>query len=62
MLGIEGLKVFKGIPANQVSELDPNSIDPYFHIGEYKILRENLNSFIINFYGGEAIFPQYSYD
>ena len=49
MLGIEGLKVFKGIPANQVSELDPNSIDPYFHIGEYKILRENLNSFIINF-------------
>lgn len=62
MLGIEGLKVFKGIPANQVSELDPNSIDPYFHIGEFEILRENLNSFIINFYGGEAIFPQYSYE
>ena len=62
MLGIVVLKVFKGIPANQVSELDPNSIDPYFHIGEFEILRENLNSFIINFYGGEAIFPQYSYE
>jgi len=62
MLGIEGLKVFANIPDSLVSPLDPNSTDPYFSVGEYKILRESLNSFIINYYGPEGIFPQYSYE
>ncbi|MBO6792931.1 MAG: CHASE2 domain-containing protein [Balneolaceae bacterium] len=64
MLGIEGLKVFDNIPDSLVSKLDPNSTDPYFHVGDYSILRDNLNSFIINFYGAETdeIFPIYSYE
>jgi adenylate cyclase len=62
MLGIEGLKVYANIPDSAVSKLDPNSTDPYFHIGDYSILRDNLNSFIINFYGPEGIYPQYSYE
>jgi adenylate cyclase len=62
MLGLEGLKVFNEIPDSEVSKLDPNSTDPYFHVGDYHILRDNLNSFIINYYGPEGIFEQYSYD
>ncbi len=62
MLGIEGLKVYADIPDSAVSPLDPNSTDPIFRIGEYEVVRENLNSFIINYYGPEGIFPQYSYE
>lgn len=62
MLGIEGLKVYADIPDSAVSKLDPNSTDPYFHVGEFSILRDNLNSFIINFYGPEGMYPQYSYE
>lgn len=62
MLGIEGLKVYADVPDSAVSKLDPNSTDPYFHVGEFSILRDNLNSFIINFYGPEGIYPQYSYE
>lgn len=62
MLGIEGLKVYADVPDSTVSKLDPNSTDPYFHVGEFSILRDNLNSFIINFYGPEGIYPQYSYE
>lgn len=62
MLGIEGLKVYADIPDSAVSKLDPNSTDTYFHVGEFSILRDNLNSFIINFYGPEGMYPQYSYE
>lgn len=62
MLGIEGLKVFDNIPDSLVSPLDPNSKDPLFNIGDYQVVRESLNSFIINFYGPEGLFPQYSYE
>jgi adenylate cyclase len=62
MLGLEGLKIYEGIPDSAVSPLDPNSTDPLFHVGEYQILRESLNAFIINYYGPEGLFPQYSYE
>ncbi len=62
MLGIEGLKIYDSIPDSLVSPLDPNSTDPEFHVGDYHIKRESLNSFIINYYGPEGLFPQYSYE
>ncbi len=62
MLGLEGLKVYESIADSLVSPLDPNSRDSFFNIGDYNIQRETLNSFIINYYGPEGIFPQYDYE
>jgi adenylate cyclase len=62
MLGLEGLKVFADIKNEDISPLIQSNEDEYFRVGEYNILRDNLNSFIINFYGGEQLFPQYSYE
>lgn len=62
MLGIEGVKLFRDIADDQVDALDGTSESEHFHVGEYAIRRENLNSFIINYYGPEGIFPTISYD
>jgi len=62
MLGLEGLKVFENIPDSLVDPLDPNASDPIFRVGQYEIRRESLNSFIINYYGPEGMFPLYSYE
>lgn len=62
MLGLEGLKVFENIPDSLVDPLDPNANDPFFRVGQYEIRRESLNSFIINYYGPEGMFPLYSYE
>lgn len=62
MLGIEGIKLYYDIPEDQIDSLDASSDSEYFHVGEFAIRRENLNSFIINYYGPEGLFPTISYD
>lgn len=61
MLGLEGLKLYSGIDNNSIDAFDPNSKESVFTFGEYKIQRDNLNTFIINFYGPEGHFPAKSY-
>lgn len=66
MLGLEGLKLYSNISDEEIdqfdSNLNSNSNYPIFKFGEYEIERDNLNSFIINFYGPEGIFPTISYE
>lgn len=62
MLGLEGLRVYSDIPDSLVSPLNPNAKNDTFSFGDYHILRDNLNSFIINYYGPEGMFPTYSYE
>lgn len=62
MLGLEGLKLFGDIPDEQIDEFDSQSGNESFRLGNYHIQRDNLNSFIVNFYGPEGTFPTISYD
>ncbi len=61
MLGIEGIKLFDGIRDDEVDALDVNS-EGDFRVGKYVIKRESLNSFIVNYYGPEGMFPTISYE
>tara|TARA_R110000868_G_scaffold259361_9_gene517423 strand:- start:17297 stop:19465 length:2169 start_codon:yes stop_codon:yes gene_type:complete len=62
MLGLEGLKLYNDIPESEIDSFDSNSKESIFNLGEYKIERDNLNTFIINFYGPEGHFPSKSYE
>ena len=64
MLGLQGLKLFSEISDSEIDTFDSESGDnfPVFNFGKYKILRDNLNTFIINYYGPEDLFPTISYE
>ncbi len=62
MLGMEGLRVYQDLKPGALQELSSVTKDGGFNIGEYTIQRDNLNSFIINYYGPEGIFPEYNFD
>jgi len=62
MLGLEGLRVYQGLESDAFQDLRSVTKENDFTIGEYSIQRDNLNSFIINYYGPEGIFPVYSFD
>ncbi len=62
MLGLEGLRIYQDLEPDGLQELSSVSQEDAFTIGEYNIQRDNLNSFIINYYGPEGIFPEYNFD
>lgn len=62
MLGLEGLRVYQGLSEQALPDLNNVDEETEFSVGEYPIERNNLNSFIINYYGPEGIFPMYPYD
>ncbi len=62
MLGLEGLRIYQGLETDALQDLSLVTRESEFTIGEYSIKRDNLNSFIINYYGPEGIFPVYSFD
>lgn len=62
MLGLEGLRVFQGLDVDALEDLSNVTESEEFAVGEYPIQRNNLNSFIINYYGAEGIFPTYSFE
>ena len=62
MLGLEGLRVYRDIPMEEVGALVESSPEIPFKFGEFEIERVSVNDFIINYYGPEGIFPTYSYE
>lgn len=62
MLGLEGLRIYQGLPQGSIPDLLTVDEESGFKIGEYEIERNNLNSFIINYYGPEGMFPMFPYD
>ncbi|GAB5410200.1 MAG: adenylate/guanylate cyclase domain-containing protein [Balneolaceae bacterium] len=62
MLGLEGLRIYQNLESGGLQDLSSVTKNEPFTVGDYTIQRDNLNSFIINYYGPEGIFPQYSFD
>lgn len=62
MLGLEGLRIYQGLEPEAFQDLRSVTKENDFTVGEYSIKRDNLNSFLINYYGPEGIFPTYSFD
>ncbi len=61
-LALQAIKISEQIPDSLVSPLDPTSKSSHFNLGNYQIQKEQLNSFVINFYGPQGSFPTYSYE
>ena len=57
MLGLEGLQLYSDIPKEDVEELGADYDNDFFHFGNYSILKDRQNSFLINYYGPEGTFP-----
>lgn len=62
MLGLEGLRVYQGLPSDAMPSLEQLMSEAEVQIGTYTIDRSAKNAFLINFYGPEGIFPTYSFD
>lgn len=64
MLGLEALRIYDGIDDSEIDGFDSMSDTNYpnFSFGKYDIERNNLNSFIINFYGAEGLFEPVNYE
>lgn len=60
-MGLEILREYDDIPYEQIDEIGPNESD-YFRIGSYNILKDRPNSFLINYYGPEGMFPGVSFE
>lgn len=59
-LGIEALIKYQNISRDSISGVK-DAQSPYFKIGKYSITKDALNSFIINYYGEEGLFPTYDF-
>lgn len=59
-LGLEALIVYDDIPRDSISKVDGNR-SSVFELGKYKIQKDAINSFIINYYGEEGHFPVYDF-
>ncbi|MAC04969.1 MAG: hypothetical protein CL671_13395 [Balneola sp.] len=59
-LGLEALIIYDNIPRDSISNVDGNR-SPIFELGKYKIEKDAINSFIINYYGEEGHFPVYDF-
>jgi len=59
-LGLEALMIYQKIDRDSISTLDENS-SPFFELGSYEIQKDAINSFIINYYGEEGLFPVYDF-
>lgn len=59
-LGIEALMVYADIDRDSVDKIEDIS-SPYFKLGNYQIKKDAINSFLINYYGEEALFPVYDF-
>jgi len=61
-LGIEVVREFEGLAYDSIDAINPNSKSEYFSVGSYEIPKERANSFLINYYGPEGIFPEVSFE
>ncbi len=59
-LGIETLIQYQNLPRGEVSSIQ-NNRSSFFELGKYRIRKDALNSFIINYYGEEAHFPTFDF-
>ncbi|MEO1021438.1 MAG: adenylate/guanylate cyclase domain-containing protein [Bacteroidota bacterium] len=59
-LGLEALRLYSGMTTRERTRLTEEQDEDQFAWGDYIIRRSNLNSFIINYYGPEGVFPTYS--
>lgn len=61
-LGLEIIRNFKGIPYENVDGIGPDNEDEHFSLGTFEIPKDRANSFLINYYGAEGVFPEISYE
>jgi len=61
-LGIEIIRKYEGLPYDSIDTINPNSTNESFSVGSYEIPKERANSFLINYYGPEGIFPEVSFE
>ncbi|MEX0724206.1 MAG: adenylate/guanylate cyclase domain-containing protein [Gracilimonas sp.] len=61
-LSLEMLREYAQIPYEEIDPIGPNSDSDFFSLGSYNILKDGGNSFLINYYGPEGIFPEVSYE
>jgi len=60
-LGIEAIRKYYDIPYDSVDPIKDTAKD-HFRLGPFDILKDSPNSFLINFYGPEGLFPEVSLD
>ncbi|MBD3617523.1 MAG: adenylate/guanylate cyclase domain-containing protein [Gracilimonas sp.] len=61
-LSLEAIRKYKEISYEDIDPIGPNPESEYFNFGPFDILKDRPNSFLINFYGPEGIFPEVSYE
>lgn len=61
-LGVEIIRTYKGISYNQVDDESQSKKKNTFSIGPFEVPKNGVNSFLINYYGPEGIFPTISYE
>ena len=64
MLGLEGIRLYEDIKQEDIDGITNfySKENPGFRVGPHEIERTNSNTFYINFYGPEGLFPTYSYE
>ena len=60
-MALEILREYNDIPYEEIDEIGPNE-NEFFKLGPYDILKDRPNSFIINYFGQERMFPTISLD
>jgi adenylate cyclase len=60
--GLEIIRQYKGIPYENIDDIDPESNEAYFSLGSFEIPKDRANSFLINYYGPEGTFQEVSYE
>ncbi|MFP8489483.1 CHASE2 domain-containing protein [Gracilimonas sp. Q87] len=61
-LGVEIIRIFKGISYKEIDDINTENEAPYFTLGSYEIPKNRANSFLINYYGPEGTFSEVSYE
>lgn len=61
-LGLETIRKYFDIPYEEVDPIGPANESKYFGLGPFDILKDSPNSFLINYYGPEGIFPEVSFE
>ncbi|MDZ7808693.1 MAG: adenylate/guanylate cyclase domain-containing protein [Gracilimonas sp.] len=61
-LGLEIVRKYKGIPYEEIDDINPDNEQEHFSLGPFEIAKVRSNSFLINYYGPEGIFPEVSFE
>ena len=60
--GVEVVRKYKEISYDEVDDIDPENRSEFFSLGPFQVPKDRANSFLINYYGPEGIFPEVSFE